>query len=385
MRAGAGWDAACLVALLAPLAGVAAPLGGPVGRAAVVRAGRSGSLVAVALFAALAAGRVQPTLGAFEPDLTTLAAMAGAALVAAVLAVDPVPGARRRPVAALAPPSAALTALGLGVLEGPTDLSPTSAGAAVVVAGAVSVAVAVLAAHRRGPEVVALAAVLLPAALLVVLRAGRPLLLADPESVAAAAGPAAALVAGAAAVAAVAVRRWASLAAATGPALVVAAALAPLSAARPVAGVLAAGAVLHAVAGARWSSVALAPGLAVLATVAADLPAPDAEGLAHGTWALGISGAAIGLAWASWTSWAEPTADAAPAPAIEARAAVGLLVAWLVLVPGRWAWADPPVDRFRAWERAAAVAATTVLGAGVLLAARQLRPKADREVDGRPG
>lgn len=374
MRTGSAWDLLGALAVAAPLAGLLAPLVGRDARRAGA-VGRWGALAATAAWCWMLAVTARPTIGAFDPDPVAQAALAGTSLLAAALLGRPRPGSGTDPVVVLAPPAAVVLGLAVGIVDGPGG--GTSAGVAVALAvGAALVAAAAVAGAGRRPAL----ALLAPAALLVVVRAGRDLPAGELDGGLALAAPGAAL---AAAAAAWAPARWPALARTAAPLLVAAGALAPLGGARPAAGLLAAAAVLAVAAPARWSALALAPGLALLLEAAADVPAPGDPGATLPVWGVALAVAATGLvARATATAAVEPPARP---PAAEVRAAAAVLTAWLLLGPGHWRWTGLPTGALAAWERAAAVAAAALLGAAALGAALRLAPWPDRKPDARAG
>lgn len=363
MRTGLGWDLLALAALLLPAAGIVAPLAsGPDRQAAVVRTGRWGCLAATLAWVVLLAAGAAPELGALDPAPLAMAAAAAAALLAASVARGPGAG------PALAPIAAAGLGLGVAIVDEPNGPETAARLALLVLAAGGLAAVAVAASSR----VRALAPVRLvvPVALLVVLRAATLLPAATGPRAVLAGGAVAAIGAGVAGLAAT-WRPWTGALAAV--LLVPAAALAPVVAARPAAGLLAAGAVLGATGAGRWTLAASAPGLALLATAAADVPAPPVDRAAQLTWVAGVVAAAVGLAWAATRPAAGVGAPDDP-PTPEVQVAAGVVAAWLLVAPSSWRWAVPEASLLVAWDRAAAVGVAAAAIAAAAAAVRGLRP-----------
>lgn len=364
---GAGWDLLAVVALAAPLLGALVPRLVLVDRDAP--APRWGALVGAGTWIWMLAAGARPTLGAFDPEPAAIAALAGTALVAAALAGSG-SGERARPAAVLAAPVATVVGLLVGLVDGPGRSTSPGATAGVVTVAAVVAAAGAIGAARRRPPLVPLLALVVPAALLVVLRGGRALPEGDLDGTLALVGPGAAV---AAAALAWAPPRWSTARPAAGPLVVAAAAVAPIGAARGGAGLLAAAVVLAVAVPSWWALVALGPGLAVVLAAAADVPTTGDPGVTHPVWAAGLALAVAGVVAGAETR--PPTAQRA----IEVRVATAALVGWLVLLPGRWPWAGAPAEALVPWERAAAVGAAAVAGAAVLGAARRLAPWPDRK------
>jgi hypothetical protein len=364
---GAGWDLLGVLALAAPLLGALVPRLVPMPRAAV--AALWGALVAVATWTWMLVAGAGPALGAFDPEPAAIAALAGTALVAAALA-GAGRGDRSRPAAVLAAPVATVLGLLVGLVDGPGRSTSPGATAGVATIAVVVAAAGAIGAARRRPPLVPLLALLVPAALLVVLRAGRALPAGDLDGVLGLVGAGSAVVAAALAWVP---PRWAATRPAAGTLLVAAAALAPIEAARGGAGLLAAAVVLAVVVPSWWALVALGPGLAVVLAAAADVPVIGDPGAAHPVWAAGLALAAAGVVAGAETD--RPAARGA----VEVQVATAALVGWLVLGPSRWRWAGVPAEALVPWERAAAVGAAAVAGAAVLGAAGRLAPWPDRK------
>jgi len=344
-RGGTAWDVLAVVALVLPLAGLAVPLAGPADRRSTVAVARVGALAAAALWVLVLAAGAAPELGPFEPEPLALAAAAGAVLVAASLAEGPTAG------ALAAAPAAALVAVVAGTASAPGSLD-TGPGVLLVAAAAALTAVALLL-----PEPAL--AVVVPGVLVGGLW-GAGALTDPPISVGLVLAAVAVLPAH---VPRLAPRDPARRAAMSVAIAALAVAIGPVEAARPAAPLLVAGAVLVLAAARRWALLATLPGAAVVAGALADVPTP--EGLAPGVHV----GAAVLLAAVAARVVAMTWDDGGRAQPVDARAAAGALVLWLVMAPGSWRWAVTDTDLLDAWDRAAATAAAAVATALVVGAA----------------
>lgn len=397
MRTGTTWDVVAVAALVAPLAGLLAPLAGASGRRSLARAARWGALAAAAGWTGLLAAAAAPEIGAFAPDGPAMAAAAGAALLAAIVTLDPPRGQRPTITTAFAAPLAAVAALAAGAIDPPTDPSRAVAtamvvGGAVVAAAAVGLAVGI---RRLG---VPLAVVAVSPALLLSLRGGAAL--AHP--VVAAGLVVVGLAAGAAVLAARRPSGHGPIAIAA-CLLVAAVGAGPVAPARPWAALLAAGVVVVATGAGRWTVLALGPGAVGVVVALADVRAAgDPDPIAHLIFAAGVAVTIGGVALAAlppssspvaapgpvvdpddadWVddllggAWADGEVDPAvdeiePSPfPLEVRAAVAVAGGWLVLAPGSWRWAVADPEVLAPWDRAAAVAIAATAATAIVVAA----------------
>jgi hypothetical protein len=355
-------DAAAAVALVAPLAGVFAPVAGR-NRATAERVAGFASLLAVVVWAGLLVAAAAPSIGRYQPDALALAAAAGAALLA---------GRRLPPRHSPATPVgvaavAVAVALAAGVVDGPTELATAAAAATAIAAAAVLVAVVIAA--GRLPALIPL----VPAVLLVGLRAGA----AAPVGPDTTAAVAAAVLAGAG-VAVALTRRGATAPSRAGAAVAVAlgvvaiaVGLGPVPGLAAAAALLAAAAVLAVAAGPLVGAVAALPGAAAALTTVVDA----GTGPVAARVVVGAAVVAVVVVVALLARRDAPGAAAAGPIGIDAATVVaGILATWLVLAPGAWAWAGDAGDGLRAWDQGAAVAATVGIGA---LAVRRARALAD--------
>jgi hypothetical protein len=367
MRTGNGFDALAGLAVVAPLAGLLAPLAGGSGRRLVTRTGRWGALAAVAVWVVLLAADAAPALAGFAPDRLAMAAAAGTALLAAVVTIDPPAGGRLDLTGALAPPVAAVLGLVVGVIDPPTDIGRATATVLVVAGGALAaVAVAVAVGGKRVGGGLPLAVVAVAPALLLALRGADAA--ADPM-----AGVGLLLLAAAVATAVGAARKPGSHAGPVAAAslLVVAVALGPVPAVRPWAALLAGGTVLLATGIGRWTAAALVPGAVAVAVATADVPAAGQPlPAAHVVFAAGLA-ATVGALVVALRPTDALAADEPSPIAVEAKLAVAALTAWVVVAPGSWRWAVANAAELHAWDRAGAVA---VAAAAIAAVAVRLKP-----------